>query len=140
MRERKMTDFAQKLNDLLNQQPEKPVTIARMAKISPDDISKYKRGKRFPENREKVNRLLSVIRCSASARDEVKNAWKQEYMARKYKEDDAWECIKEVFRFFQSESLTSDIYLYEKKSESRLAGGGTLRKLGCKKIFRSFFE
>ena len=56
MRERKMTEFAQKLNDLLNQQPEKPVTIARMAKISPDDISKYKRGKRFPENREKVNR------------------------------------------------------------------------------------
>lgn len=115
-----MTEFAQKLNDLLNQQPEKPVTIARMAKISPDDISKYKRGKRFPENREKVNRLLSVIRCSASARDEVKNAWKQEYMARKYKEDDAWECIKEVLKFLQSESLTSDIYLYEKKSESRL--------------------
>ena len=77
-----MTEFAQKLNDLLNQQPEKPVTIARMAKISPDDISKYKRGKHFPENREKVNRLLSVIRCSASARDEVKmpgnrNIWRE---------------------------------------------------------------
>lgn len=135
-----MTEFAQKLNDLLNQQPEKPVTIARMAKISPDDISKYKRGKRFPENREKVNRLLSVIRCSASARDEVKNAWKQEYMARKYKEDDAWECIKEVLRFLQSESLTSGYLLVREKKRVSFDEGGTLRKLRCKKIFRSFFE
>lgn len=135
-----MTDFAQKLNDLLNQQPEKPVTIARMAKISPDDISKYKRGKRFPENREKVNRLLSVIRCSASARDEVKNAWKQEYMARKYKEDDAWECIKEVLRFLQSESLTSDIYLYEKKSEPRLTGGVLCGSLDVRKYLEAFLS
>lgn len=140
MRERKMTEFAQKLNDLLNQQPEKPVTIARMAKISPDDISKYKRGKRFPENREKVNRLLSVIRCSASARDEVKNAWKQEYMARKYKEDDAWECIKEVLRFLQSESLTSDIYLYEKKSESRLTEGVLCGSLDVRKYLEAFLS
>lgn len=139
-REKKMTDFAQKLNDLLNQQPEKPVTIARMAKISPDDISKYKRGKRFPENREKVNRLLSVIRCSASARDEVKNAWKQEYMARKYKEDDAWECIKEVLRFLQSESLTSDIYLYEKKSEPRLTGGVLCGSLDVRKYLEAFLS
>ena len=135
-----MTEFAQKLNDLLNQQPEKPVTIARMAKISPDDISKYKRGKRFPENREKVNRLLSVIRCSASARDEVKNAWKQEYMARKYKEDDAWECIKEVLRFLQSESLTSDIYLYEKKSESRLTEGVLCGSLDVRKYLEAFLS
>lgn len=135
-----MTEFAQKLNDLLNQQPEKPVTIARMAKISPDDISKYKRGKRFPENREKVNRLLSVIRCSASARDEVKNAWKQEYMARKYKEDDAWECIKEVLRFLQSESLTSDIYLYEKKSESRLTKGVLCGSLDVRKYLEAFLS
>lgn len=134
-----MTDFAQKLNDLLNQQPEKPVTIARMAKISPDDISKYKRGKRFPENREKVNRLLSVIRCSASARDEVKNAWKQEYMARKYKEDDAWECIKEVLRFLQSESLTSDIYLYEKKA-SLVWRGVLCGSLDVRKYLEAFLS
>ena len=109
-----MTEFAQKLNELLNKQPEKQAAIARMAKLSPDEISKYKRGDRFPENREKVDRLLSVIRCSAAARDIVKNAWEQEYMKRRYKEDDAWECIKEIYQFLQSESLTSDICLPER--------------------------
>ena len=112
-----MTEFAQKLNALLNKQPETQATIARMAKLSPDEISKYKRGDRFPENREKVDRLLSVIRCSAAARDVVKNVWEQEYMKRRYKEENAWECIKEIYQFLQSESLTSTICLNEAKKK-----------------------
>ena len=134
-----MTEFAQKLNDLLSRQPEKPATIAKVAKISADDISKYKRGKRFPEEKEKVNRLLSAIRCSVAARNEVKNAWEQEYMSRKYKESDAWECIKEIISFLQNESLISEISLCENIDRPCFSGGGTLWKTKCKKICRSFF-
>lgn len=120
-----MTEFSQKLNALLDSQSEKPVMIAKLAGLNPDDISKYKRGKRFPENKERIATLLSAIRCSKNACNDVMEAWMQEYMSRKYKEKDAWNCIEEIYKFLQRESLTSEI-CFCKKDISSLEPGGVI--------------
>lgn len=135
-----MTKFSQKLNALLDSQPEKPIMIAKLAGLNPDDISKYKRGKRFPENKERVAKLLSAIRCSKNACNDVMETWMQEYMSRKYKEKDAWNCIEEIYKFLQSESLTSEICFCKKDVSSLEPGGGNLRRTGCKKISGDFIE
>ncbi len=126
-----MTEFSQKINDLLDRQPEKPAIISRMSGISQDEISKYKRGDRFPMNSEKVDALLSVLRCSAAVRRDIKNTWKQEYMARKYKDSDAWECMKEISGFLQNEGLASDISRCDENSRFYPDGGGYSHKIRC---------
>ena len=133
-----MTNFAQKLNDLLAEQPERPVDIAKRAGITQDELTKYKSGKRFPTQREKVTSLLMAIRCSITVREEVKNIWEREYLAKKYKEEDAWKCIKEIYQFFQSESLVYDQNSCVKVGKIYFGGGRIKQRIKYKKIFGIF--
>ncbi len=135
-----MTEFSQKINDLLDRQPEKPAIISRMSGISQDEISKYKRGDRFPMNSEKVDALLSVLRCSAAVRRDIKNTWKQEYMARKYKDSDAWECMKEISGFLQNEGLASDISRCDENSRFYPDGGVIRTKLDVRRYLEAFLN
>lgn len=135
-----MTEFSQKLNDLLNSQPEKPAIIARMSGISQDEISKYKRGDRFPMNSKKVDDLLSVLRCSAAVRKDIKNAWKQEYMARKYKDSDAWECVKEISCFLQNEGLITDISRCNKDNRFCSDGGVIRTRLDVRRYLEALLN
>ncbi len=135
-----MTEFSQKIDELLNRHSEKPAVIARMAGISPDEISKYRRGDRFPMNSKRVDDLLSALRCSVIVYKDIKNAWYQEYMARKYKESDAWDCVKEVLDFLQGEGLASDICRCDKKNRFCPDGGVIHGKLDVRRYLEAFLN
>ena len=94
-----MSDFSEKLaHEIRN--TNKPLRyLAEASGLQLDYISKMCRGKRIPQDEEKLKKLLDAMECVMRTRDILLQLYRQEKMGKI-----RWDCMKEMIRIIEQDA------------------------------------
>ncbi len=93
-----MSDFSEKLAQEIKNTNKPLRYLAEASGLQLDYISKMSRGKRIPQDEEKLKRLLDAMECVTQARETLLQLYRQERMGKTQ-----WSCMKELIQIIEQD-------------------------------------
>ena len=96
------TEFSSQLERLIKSQKKTLRYLAEASGLQLDYISKMSKGKRLPQEEEKVLRLLDALECTSGKKTELLNLYRKEKLG-----TFRWNCMEELIRIIEQETSDS---------------------------------
>ena len=93
-----MSDFSEKLSQEIKNTNKPLRYLAEASGLQLDYISKMSRGKRLPQDEEKLKRLLDAMECVLRTREILLQLYRQEKMGKAQ-----WGCMQELIRIIEQD-------------------------------------